>query len=224
MTKFVRTKHIFWRYRGVSTPKIGRFAEPPNRVGPDGSFDCDLFAKQIESTNSFYKLQANKMKKFLFVIAFLVVLVAGTSAYNEERFDTVRGDDAPLFEVSDNGRNIALGDLRGRYALITFWESSDAASRSACSTYSAVIANTPGLSDQVTFIGINFDNSRALFEEIVSIDGLDQSMQYRVDGDAADQIVYQYGLTNGMGSILIDPKGRVVTYNPDPEMLKELEC
>lgn len=164
------------------------------------------------------------MKKILFVIAFLVVLVVGTSGYNEERFDTDRGNEAPLFEVSDNGRSIALGELRGRYALITFWESSDAASRSACSAYSAVIANTPGLSDQIAFIGINFDDSRAIFEEIVRIDGLDQSTQYRVEGDAADQLVDQYGLTDGMGSILIDPQGRVITYNPGPEMLKDLEC
>lgn len=164
------------------------------------------------------------MKKFLFVIALLVVLVAGTSAYNEERFDTVPGDTAPLFEVSDNGRSISLGELRGRYALITFWDSTDAASRVACSQYSTVIANTPGLDTQIAFVGINFDDSRALFEEIVRTDGLDQSSQYRVDDDTADALRARYGLDAGMGSVLIDPEGRVVTFNPTPESLKNLEC
>lgn len=163
------------------------------------------------------------MKNLLFICAVLVILLSGTSGYNEERFDTMPGDEAPLFEVTENDRTVSLSDFRGRYTLITFWNSSDAASRMACSQYSTTIDATPGLNDRVAFIGINFDESRALYEEIVRIDNLDPTTQYRVDGNKAERLRASYGLDAGMGSILIDPEGRVVMFNPTAESLKTLK-
>ncbi len=159
------------------------------------------------------------MKKILLSIAFLSVLIIGTSGFNEERFDTAIGDRAPIFEVTNTHGTTTVGGLDSRYTLVTFWDSTDAESRMACRFYDRL---TDKSNSKINFVGVNFDGSEALFDEIAACDGLDMTRQYHVSNEAARELRARYGLDNGMGSVLLAPDGRVVAYNPTEEYLESV--
>lgn len=160
------------------------------------------------------------MKKILLGIAFLSILITGTSGFNEKRFDSAIGNSAPIFEVTNSEGTETVGGRHSNYTLVTFWDSTDAESRMACKYYDR-LAETD---NSIEFVGVNFDKSEALFSEIVANDNLDKSKQYRVSDDAARELRARYGLDSGMGSVLLSPDGTVVAYNPTEEYLKTLEA
>lgn len=204
------------------TRSMQRHRKP--KIGKSGSY-VHLNCASRNATSLPGLIQEHKthtMKNFFFIVAILTVLFTGTSGMNEERFDTQPGAMAPIFEVANSANTVSLSDLRGRYTLVTFWNSTDAASRMACNEYNALVDNDHALNGHIAFLGINLDASKTLFEEITKIDDLNKDSQYHVEGDVARHLVSLYGLDKGMGSVLIDPHGKVVTYNPSPEFLKSI--
>lgn len=103
-------------------------------------------------------------------------------------------------------------ELHGRYVLVTFWSTGDAASRSDANRYDSWYSRVNP--DNISYIGINFDDNDMLFREIVRRDSLNGTLQYRVSGIDAAAIARNYNLHQGYGSILIDPKGNIVSINP----------
>lgn len=159
------------------------------------------------------------MKKIVFGIALAVLSLVITSGFNEDRTELRPGMSAPIINVENKAQSFSLNDWHGKYVLVTFWDSSDAQSRVANSSYQALLSDKNAA--KVKFVGINFDDSQALFEEIVKADQLDAANQYRVEDDAARQLQQLYGLADGMGSVLISPDGRVECFNPTAEKLAQ---
>lgn len=61
-------------------------------------------------------------------------------------------------------------------------------------------------------MSVNFDDSENLFREIVRLDSLIPAQQYHAGGDTARAISNNYGLDEGMGSLLIG--FRTDAYSP----------
>ena len=110
--------------------------------------------------------------------------------------------------------------FHGEYALITFWSSTDAPSRRASNLYTAWLRANPEA--RLRLIGVNFDDSEALFDEIVRRDSLDAKDQFYANGDTARAIADNYGLSDGFGSVLVSPDGKIAAYNPDDATLANL--
>jgi len=102
----------------------------------------------------------------------------------------------------------ARGDRSNR-VLLTLWSSDDAVSRLSNIYYSALARRTDG----VVHIGVNFDESPAMYREVLRLDRPDSSsVQYRVDGSRAQDLRLQFG--PGFNTFLIDSAGRVLARNP----------
>lgn len=152
------------------------------------------------------------IKKTLILLAAFVGVLLCSVGYSDSRYRTAVGQTAPTISLTHNSKTITLDDFRGEYVMLTFWSATNAPSRRAVNVYTAWKRRHPRLPFNV--IGVNFDDSRTLFDEIVRRDGLESSDQYFLSGADARAISDNYGLDGGFGSVLIDPSGKIIAHNP----------
>lgn len=167
-----------------------------------------------------YELKNFEMKQIFLMIVLVAFGLTATSAYNEDRFGTAPGDLAAPVELKNQRSQTSLSDFRGKYVLLSFWSSEDAASRTLCKRYDAwqKSAERPA----TVHLSVNLDSNRALFDAIVSADNLDAASQYNLTGEAAAKVRRDYHLTENLGTLLIDPEGRIAAVNPDIARLASL--
>lgn len=160
------------------------------------------------------------MKKTLLIAALLVGLLLFAGEFSPRASITDLGRKAPALELHDADSIVALDRLRGDYVLLNFWSATDAPSRHAANQYTAWQRMHQG--SDLKLIGINFDDSEALFHEIVRRDSLENSNQFYAQGDVARDIIDNYGLEHGLGSVLIGPDGKIIAHNPTLALLDQL--
>ena len=66
------------------------------------------------------------MKKTVFTIALMALLLISTSAYNQEDQGIRKGDNAPSLVIENAEQSFDLAKMKGSYVLLTFWSSTDA--------------------------------------------------------------------------------------------------
>ena len=160
------------------------------------------------------------IKQTILTGSLLLALIVASAGIGTQPSDTAVGKKAPVVQLDRVQSAINADELKGKYVLITFWSSSDAASREACNRYNAWFnVNHP---DDARFVGINFDDSPEMFREIVRRDSLNPADQYCVSRPEAEAIFRTYHLEKGYGSLLVSPQGRIVSHNPDPARLSEI--
>lgn len=81
------------------------------------------------------------MKKSMSIIAIFAVFLLSVSARTERVVQAAEGFTAPQFEINSDSSSISLADLKGRYVLLNFWDSTDAVSRIATADYDAFARN-----------------------------------------------------------------------------------
>lgn len=113
----------------------------------------------------------------------------------------------------------SLAQQQGKYVVLNFWKSTDAPSRQAANEYTAWQRSHPD--SKLEVISVNLDESPALFNEIMRRDSLIQSDQYYLGGDTAQAVINSYGLNRGLGSMLIDPSGKIIVHNPTSAQLSQ---
>ena len=160
------------------------------------------------------------MKKTFLIAALLRGLLLFAGGYAESHYKTAPGHQAPFLSMNDADSMIILDRMKGDYVLVNFWSSSDAASRRAANLYTAWQRRHPDAA--LKMVGVNFDTSEGLFREIVRRDSLVPQEQFYASGDTARSIYDNYGLRDGFGAVLIDPRGRIVTHNPTDAELDAL--
>lgn len=160
------------------------------------------------------------VKQTVLLAALLLGLVMASAGISSVPTDTAVGRKAPVVELGKVESAIKADELKGKYVLISFWSSSDAASREATNRYNAWM-NSRRPAD-LRYVGINFDDSPAMFREIVRRDSLNPADQYRVSQAEADAIHSTYHLANGYGSLLVTPQGRIACHNPSINQLNML--
>lgn len=156
------------------------------------------------------------------IIAIFVVLLLTVSANTGRSFSAVEGTRAADFKVTDTDADstVSLSDLKGRYVLLNFWSSDDAASRIAAQQYNRLLANVP--EEQICQLAVNFDRSERLFREIVRIDNLKATSQFFVEAQTASDLIDRYDMSHGLQSFLIDPQGTIVAINPSAQTIHTL--
>lgn len=162
----------------------------------------------------------HSLKQTILLGAMLLALIIASAGISHTPTDTAVGQKAPVVKLGDIPSSIRSDELRGRYVLVTFWNSGDAASREAANRYNAWFSQYKPAN--MSYVGINFDNDRGLFDEIVRRDSLDSSVQYNVSGAEANAIASTYHLEYGYGSLLISPQGKIVSHNPSTAELATL--
>lgn len=159
----------------------------------------------------------------MFRIVLFAVLLFSVSANTERVYLSADGYKAPYFEVSagEGGFSRNLADLRGSYVLLNFWAAKDAPSRLQTMEYTRSLSKITS-EERFCFLSVNFDRSERLFREIVRRDNLNAETQFHAQGEEASKIIDAYRLDNGFQSFLIDPQGKIVATNPDPETVARI--
>lgn len=160
------------------------------------------------------------MKKTILLVVLFIGLLITSSGFNKTTLNTTIGKIAPSlsYDVIDNA--IKQSEDEGKYVLLSFWSTTDGASRLSTNDYSFWLNNHND--SNIELISVNFDKSEKLFREIVKRDGLNDEQQYNVSGNLAQHIKDEFHLDNGYGSLLIDPSGTIVAHNPSTEELSLL--
>ena len=159
------------------------------------------------------------MKKTILLLALFLGLLVTSTGFNSTSLNTAIGKDAPQIDCYEISQAIKQCEDQGRYVLLSFWSSTDGPSRLSVNTYDTWLENNRGA--KVDLLAVNFDKSSNLFHEIVKRDGLDKDYQYNVAGETARQIIHDYHLDSGYGSLLIDPQGKIIAHNPTTALLAE---
>ena len=154
------------------------------------------------------------------VIVLFAVLVISVSAYSERVFEAAEGYNAPSMTIENSDTTLSLADMKGRYVIVTFWSSADADSRLRAYRYDEAAKLLP--QERFCLLSVNFDRSERLFREIVRRDNLNAETQFHAQGEEASRIIDAYRLDNGFQSFLIDPQGKIVATNPDPETVARI--
>lgn len=163
------------------------------------------------------------MIRTLKITALFAVITLTLAAHTSRMVDAAPGQIAPDIELKASTEttddsttsSFFISDLKGEYVLINFWSTTDAASRVAAGTYDQLM-KTNDFGGRLNLLNLNFDGNAALFDAVVRQDGLDTAMQYRLSGEAADEVAKTYHLDQGYRAILIDPNGKIVAVNPTP--------
>lgn len=169
------------------------------------------------------------MKKtiLLFLLAAAVCIIS-VAAYTEGIYQPTEGFRAPEFSapaVEAPGHTLSLDDHRGEYLLLSFWSSTDPASRIRNMNYDSMVRELDtdrGIADgNMAFISVNFDSSLSLARQIAERDSLLLSNVASVQGPSARRLISDYRLSDGFRAYLIDPHGRIIATNPSAESLRQ---
>ena len=150
----------------------------------------------------------------------LAVVVLFTSASSNNGTGGMVGTMASDFTVTNDDGQLSLKQLRGKYVLLTLWSSADVSSRLdniRCDRYAAEQAD-------VVLVSVNFDRSKALFDELVAADGLDSSTQYYCERQDRSVFEQKWGGSQQYNTYLIDSRGVVIAVNPsDKELMSAIK-
>lgn len=147
------------------------------------------------------------MKKQLSLISLFVVLIITLSANNRQAQALSVGDTAPGFELKNSDSTLSLESLKGKYALVSIWSSTDPASRIAIGDYDRLSARN------LIVISVNSDRNPKLFKEIVRRDGLENAKHFALAGQSPE-FREKFSPTGAAQTYLIDPEGEIAAINP----------
>lgn len=146
----------------------------------------------------------------------LVLVLIFTSASGTIASDSRIGSKAASFTIGNDSSVVTLGNFSGKCVLLSFWSSADAVSRLDNMRYSKLAQGN----DKLELVSVNFDRSRALFNEVVLADSLDTSCQYYCERQDRKQFDQRWGTAEQFNTYLIDTRGVVVAVNPSESELK----
>ncbi len=158
------------------------------------------------------------MRKFLSVIATLVILFTVSSARNAQEIGVKVDDFAPNFTIENEG--FSLNRLRGKFVLLNFW-SSDIAESRIRNIMNDNTVRTLG-NENLIFASVNFDRSESLFAETVRNDKVSKNTQFYESNGTESNAYKEFHLAEGLNSYLIDRNGKIMAINPTPQQLAKL--
>ena len=158
------------------------------------------------------------MKKLLFVVVTLAVVMLFTSASSDNKKGGIVGSHASDFTIGNDDGMVSLSQLRGKHVLITLWSSADVVSRLDNIKYDRYISKSPN----VVQLSVNFDRSKALFDELVAADSLNASGQYYCEVQDRSTFEKKWGIGKQFNTYLIGPSGNVVAVNPTDQEINRL--
>lgn len=160
------------------------------------------------------------MNKIILTIATAALLTLFTSAYYSAPADSRIGYKAPSL-VLDNSNGLSpLRQHLGENILLTFWSSSDPASRLENMRYDRLSRQSGAA---FTHVSVNLDRSSSVFNGILDVDRLDRSAHFGTSTQAQDAIIKSWRLEEGFHSFLLDGNGTIIAVDPDASQLAHLK-
>ena len=160
------------------------------------------------------------MKKTILILSLFIGLLVTSSGFNKTSLNTSIGKELPEIACDEINKVLEQCERDGKYVLINFWSTTDGSSRQTVNDYTTWL-KTHG-NNKIDLLAVNFDKSERLFKEIVRRDGLNDEMQFNVSGNQARQIMDEFHLEKGYGSLLVSPSGQIVYHNPTREDLSRI--
>lgn len=158
------------------------------------------------------------MKKTMSIIAIFAVLLLTVSANTERVFMAKEGMQLPVFELQRaDGGEFTSAEIKGRFVIVNFWASTDAASRIAANRFNSYVESSR--EEQIGLVSVNLDTNERLFRQIVRKDGLNSESQFFAESGKISELIRKFELEKGLKSFLVDPTGKIVAVNPTVETL-----
>lgn len=92
------------------------------------------------------------------IVALFAVLLITVSAYSGRVYEAADGYKAPALTLSNSDTTLSLADLKGRYVVLAFWASNDAASRVEAGELDAFAMNAD--EEQFCLVSVNMTGAR----------------------------------------------------------------
>ncbi|MBU3856583.1 thioredoxin family protein [Bacteroides gallinaceum] len=125
---------------------------------------------------------------------------------------------APEVVLCNETKPLNLQSAQGKYTLLSFWASYDAASR----VKNAKLNHLAGNDARIKIISISFDRYESVYRAAIEQDGNDAGNCYwEMEGENSD-IYKSYGLKNGFTNYLVDNEGVIVAKDVTADMLASL--
>ena len=156
------------------------------------------------------------MKKFVCLLITLCVVLVFTSSRTTISNDSRVGTKASNFSIGNEENVVELEQYRGKFVVLNMWTSADAVTRFENIELNKIARNNP----QIVHMGVNFDRSKALFREVVSLDSLAVSSQFFCEIQDRPSFEKRWGSIDKPCTFLINGKGVIVAVNPT---IKEIE-
>ena len=144
---------------------------------------------------------------------FVVLLISSLTSFVEKDKPTgglSEGDVAPDFKIesTSNGQPaFKLGNLKGKYVLLSFWASYDAQSRMQNVSLSNALRST---SQDVEMVSVSFDEYKSIFNETIKKDQISTSNCFVELAGVSSDLYQTYRLKRGFKNFLLDENGVIV--------------
>ena len=149
---------------------------------------------------------------------FVVLLICSLTAFVEKDKPTgglSEGDVAPDFKIesASNGQPaFKLGNLKGKYVLLSFWASYDAQSRMQNVSLSNVLRSA-SRNENVEMVSVSFDEYQSIFKETVRKDQIVTPTCFVETKGESSGLFKKYRLGRGFTNYLLDENGVIIAKN-----------
>ena len=146
---------------------------------------------------------------------FVVLLISSLTSFVEKDKPTGGlnvGDVAPDFKIesaSNEQPAFKLGDLKGKYVLLSFWASYDAQSRMQNVSLSNVLRS----SRNVEMVSVSFDEYQSIFKETIRKDQIVTPTCFAETKGESSGLFKKYRLNRGFTNYLLDGNGVIIAKN-----------
>ena len=153
---------------------------------------------------------------------FVVLLICSLTAFVEKDKPTgglSEGDVAPDFKIesTSNGQPaFKLGNLKGKYVLLSFWASYDASARVNNMLLDHALNDLPR---NVKMVSVSFDRYQSIFDETLKQDRLGNARYFVEPDGEASNLFSLYHLDKGFKNYLLDEHGVIIAMNVRVEQL-----
>lgn len=164
-----------------------------------------------------------KHVKWIFIFVLTISSLTSFVAKDKPTSGLGVGDLAPDFRlpqaIEERQQPSGLADLRGRYVLLSFWASYDAASRMRNATLSNVLRMASP--QEVEMVSVSFDEYQSVFLETVRKDRIAQQDCFVETAGTRSDLFSKYRLNKGFTNYLIDGRGVIIAKDLTARQLYE---
>ena len=123
------------------------------------------------------------MKKLSIFISGFAILLLTASSFADKRREASLGSQVPELVLTQNDSVMTLGDLKGKWVVLSFWSASDAVSRVARNEVNRFsnFMREQSKAEIFEIVSVNFDRSEVLWIVFVTLsdDGIDEDTLVR---------------------------------------------
>ncbi len=152
---------------------------------------------------------------YLFFIGLSMLILSSASLLDSNR-QVALGKYLPSIALHQNGNNTPrmLDEFKGKWVVLSFWSSTDAASRlnqSLINGYLREMKQDTSADEKFEFLSVNFDDSSSLTAELIRVDGLTEGLHFS-ERDPLKQKDFRsmFRMNEGLRTFLINPEGVLV--------------